>query len=141
MFWKGAFFAIGVIFETEVLVDLEEGLVVPGFFEEAGFLWSVAEETISGALDSLGGGTAGEFGVVGPMEIGILCETMGMENIGKKVLRSLLANEGDGFGCRGGREGVVAIPKLVGTAQEFVGELGKGIAGEFFESGPGGEEG
>ena len=115
LFWEGALFAVAMVFEAEVLVNLKEGLVVPGFFEENFFLGAIAKEAVGSTFHSLGGASAHKFGVIGPVRFRVVGQSERVEDIGEKVLGALFAKEGDGLLGRSGGEGVVLVPKGVGA--------------------------
>lgn len=61
LFGEGAVLTIRGVLEAEVLVDLEESLVLPGFFEEMLDVLPFAEEADGGFVDFFVGGGCGEI--------------------------------------------------------------------------------
>ncbi len=84
---KGAVGAIAFVFEAEIVVNLEEGLVLPGFFELRFGLGGLAEEAFAGAFDFLVRAAAGDFLVGGPFG-GIFLEAERVEDVDEKVVEA-----------------------------------------------------
>lgn len=71
LFGKGALVAIGVVLQAEVLVNLEESLLMPCFFQEEVLFFAVAKESVGGSFDAFGWGASREVGVGGPILFGV----------------------------------------------------------------------
>ena len=141
LLWEGAILAIGVVLEAEILIDLEEGLMVPGLLKKVGFLWAVTKETIARALDPIRGRASGQFGIVWPMTLRILGQAQGVQGVGEKVTGPLFTEQSDRSWGTGRSEGVVMVPKFVLAGLDLVHELRERLVGEFFQSGPCGQQG
>ena len=108
LFGKRTRAALGGIFEAEIVVDLEEGLVLPEFFEELAAVGACPEQAGGGAFDGVIGGAGRELAVGGPGAIGRRAPETGDIVISEKLIDAGLAAKCDGI-----RQGMQPnIPRL-----------------------------
>ena len=86
LFGEGAIVAVGGVFEAEVVVDLQEGLVLPEFAEEPAAVGTISKETggrpaYRVTRDSCGQGTVG-----GPRGFGVRLPPTGDVVVGEKLV-------------------------------------------------------
>ena len=98
LFGEGAVFAVGDVLEAEVLVDLEEGLLLPEFFVEGSLVPAPTEEAGGGAADGVAGGAAGELEEGLPGGGGVGEGPTGDVIVAEEFVGAGCAEEGDGAG-------------------------------------------
>ena len=106
LIWEGASGAVGEVFETEVLINLKEGLVLPGEFEVGfGFLEG-AEKALAATFYFLVGCCGADGGEGFPV-----FEIEGVEGVDEEFFEAGFSEELDGLFGAFGLEGVVMIPE------------------------------
>jgi hypothetical protein len=115
---EGTVVAVAGILEAEVVVDLDQGLMVPELFEELILIDSRAEEPSGGAADGVTGGAGREFLKLNPSRLGVGVEPTGEGVVGEELVGAGPPDEGEGLDGLFGTEGVVLGPKGMGESNE-----------------------
>ena len=121
LFGERTFGAVAEIFETEVLVYLKQGLVLPGEFEMGFSEGERTKESFTAAFNFLIGGLGADLGVGIP-----IVDVEGIESIDEELSEAGFADEFDGVFGLGRFESVVAIPEWAVALAESSGEFFEG---------------
>lgn len=138
LFGEGAFFAVGEIFQAEVVIELEKGLLVGEAAHERGCGFFISEEADGGAFEFLVGGGVTEFVVIFKSE-SLLVDGEGDEMVCGKLQGEVFPEHGNGGMASGGGEGVVMRPEIVAQAVEKIDQRFGGKRsgeGDLAEGGP-----
>ena len=133
LFGKRTVGAVAEIFETKVLVYLQEGLVLPGVLK----VWLGESEGTEKALAAAFHFLVGSSGAY--LSVGIpVVDLEWVERVDEEFGEAGFADELDGVFCLGGLESVMPVPEGVAEVTHRSGEFGKGwiLLGECAEGLP-----